>query len=593
MNNSKLSRAFLRENYLHLGRPKGAVEFLGSDELDVDASTLFEVLSNTSKINKAIGLSKRYESENEGKKIVTTKVLGKEAQWEEHPWQWEWGKFMVSRRKYLKGPLKEEYSVIYIQQLENGSRCRYYFYYLSTPKNLAVKLVYKFGFPHVFKQMKESIQGLCVGAEMNARPSKQYLSKELIKQKLSGTCVSEDIVDKMSELVAFSEDDELDKIQLPRLERDWRTSLNELLDAFLIASKKGVTKLNWEVLCPHCQGSRFTTHNLDKLLTEYSCEACRIEFSLTNINLIDTVFTVDQELRPIQSYNYCAGEPHRKPHILLALRLSPGQRFQPLIELNVGSYRLRTLELPGSAEVEVAPGAGETLNWDVSSSVLNMRCSPDAELFLTNSSQESVFLILEKVQKPQFYLSPLKVFNSKHFKNHYSEQKLGSGVQLALPEQVIVFSDIVGSTEFYSKNGDINAYKQVRKHFEILEETVEELNGVVIKTIGDAVMFTLLSESDYFLALKTINERIAQSGDIGFRLRYSIHSGPVIGVNHNKGIDYFGAIVNECAKLQAIADGDEVAMSEKLAKQITRLHPDLKLSERKYLGKKTGLVAKL
>lgn len=48
------------------------------------------------------------------------------------------------------------------------------------------------------------------------------------------------------------------------------------------------------------------------------------------------------------------------------------------------------------------------------------------------------------------------------------------------------------------------------------------------------------------------------------KLHFSLHSGPVIAVNHNTGIDYFGNTVNLSAKLQAISNANEISISEKI-----------------------------
>ena len=52
----------------------------------------------------------------------------------------------------------------------------------------------------------------------------------------------------------------------------------------------------------------------------------------------------------------------------------------------------------------------------------------------------------------------------------------------------MLFTDLKGSTELYSRMGDMRAYSLVGEHFGLLREVVAARGGAVVKTIGDAVM---------------------------------------------------------------------------------------------------------
>ena len=50
--------------------------------------------------------------------------------------------------------------------------------------------------------------------------------------------------------------------------------------------------------------------------------------------------------------------------------------------------------------------------------------------------------------------------------------------------------------------------------------------------------------------------------DTPIRLRISLNTGPCIAVRLNSNADFFGGTVNVAAKLQALAEGHQIAMSE-------------------------------
>ena len=85
----------------------------------------------------------------------------------------------------------------------------------------------------------------------------------------------------------------------------------------------------------------------------------------------------------------------------------------------------------------------------------------------------------------------------------------------------------------------------------------------MVKTIGDAVMATFVDPVDAVRASQQIHQAFhPRREDTPIRLRISLNTGPCIAVRLNANVDYFGDTVNIAAKLQALAEGWQVAMSE-------------------------------
>jgi class 3 adenylate cyclase len=150
----------------------------------------------------------------------------------------------------------------------------------------------------------------------------------------------------------------------------------------------------------------------------------------------------------------------------------------------------------------------------------------------------------------------------QEFRDLFSEEYLGTDVQLAIGEQTILFTDMVGSTALYASRGDPAAFVEVRKHFADVFALIAEHRGAVVKTIGDAAMGAFNDPLDAVRCARAIHDRFPPNCTHSVaRLRISLNTGPCIAVKLNANIDYFGGTVNVAAKLQSRAESWQIAMA--------------------------------
>ena len=136
-------------------------------------------------------------------------------------------------------------------------------------------------------------------------------------------------------------------------------------------------------------------------------------------------------------------------------------------------------------------------------------------------------------------------------------------------EVSVLFTDIKGSTTFFETRGDLEGRAMVQTHNDLLFPIIERHGGSVIKTIGDAIMATFQAPQD---AVETsvdmqraldAHNRKASPGD-----RISVR----IGINHGKGLvektDVYGDVVNVAARVESLADGGEVLVTESVYKAV-------------------------
>mmetsp|Transcript_3341 Transcript_3341/g.3741 ORF Transcript_3341/g.3741 Transcript_3341/m.3741 type:complete len:201 (-) Transcript_3341:13-615(-) len=138
---------------------------------------------------------------------------------------------------------------------------------------------------------------------------------------------------------------------------------------------------------------------------------------------------------------------------------------------------------------------------------------------------------------------------------------------LEIQNVVLVFTDIVGSTDMYNTLGNWEALDIVKKHFEVLFCAFSRW-GRVVKTIGDAVMAAFATGSAAIEAVAEamieVGQECKRSDGKPFKIRVGMHAGPAVVVPLNGINDYFGSTVNHAARIESKADPEECLISESL-----------------------------
>jgi class 3 adenylate cyclase len=122
-----------------------------------------------------------------------------------------------------------------------------------------------------------------------------------------------------------------------------------------------------------------------------------------------------------------------------------------------------------------------------------------------------------------------------------------------------LFTDIEGSTRMWERSPQA-MQAALARHDEILRRAVEEHDGYVFKTIGDALCCAFLTAPDALEAALDaqrllLKERWGESGPL--RVRMALHMGAV----EERDGDYYGRPLNRVARLLSAAHGGQVLLS--------------------------------
>lgn len=128
----------------------------------------------------------------------------------------------------------------------------------------------------------------------------------------------------------------------------------------------------------------------------------------------------------------------------------------------------------------------------------------------------------------------------------------------------VLFTDIVGSTDFFKTYGDIEGKKMLQRHYDIATSIISRFNGKTIKFIGDSIMAAFSDpkkalHAAIFIQQKTqLHNKKENFSPINTKI--GIHYGNVIIENN----DIYGDIVNVASKLTNLTPGGEIYISKEV-----------------------------
>lgn len=546
------------------------VERLWVFEVPGTPEALWPHLSDTSRLNKALGTAEMTFVEIDGKRCGSARPGGVRHEWVEVPWNWVANQWLACLRIYERGFMKAMYAIHRVEPCAAGTRV--YLYYGAIPRGAFGSAALRLGFPTLEKAYKRVVPALAKQLA-EARPVVFELPKPALtddalarlatiraqlvdKEALDAACV-----DALIAHVRDGDDQDLHRIQIRACARAWKLPEQEMLRVALHATRAGLLALSWDTVCPHCRGVRDENATLAQLQASSHCDACEVDFTTDTPESVEITFRVHSSIREVADVVYCSAEPAKKDHIRVQRVLAPGEATTVEPHLAPGRYTVWGGHR-GGWFLDIDDDGPDTVTWAEHPEGTVIRGSPRARVELANDAGEVERFTIEEARWKDHALRAAHLLSFQEFRDLFSEDYIGADVRLGVGEQTVLFTDVVGSTAFYAAKGDPGAFVEIKRHFDEVFAIVAAHRGAVIKTIGDAVMATFTNPIDAVRASAAIHRAFHPSrADTPIRLRISLNTGPCIAVRLNANADFFGGTVNVAAKLQALAESYQIAMS--------------------------------
>jgi hypothetical protein len=557
------------------------VNYFYNYNIKMSPDELWPLVSDTSEINRLLGLHKMTFEEKNGRLFGKGRMLGFKIEWEEIPWEWESAREMRTTRIYSKGIISYlRAHLILAAADDNSTDLTIYFGWI--PRNFTGYIVLKLADNVTKKKFQEIYKGFQTNKETGitfniTAPSEKYSVStktdtsnidtdklKPIREFLLDHGFESVLIDKLFSYITDSTDEKLYRIRPKNLTDIFGIDVELLISILLYSCKCGLLNLSWDIICPHCRGVREKHEHLWSIEEKSTCDECDIDFSTGGMNIIEVTFSVNPGIKKVDKILYCSAEPAKKPHIILQKTLRRGSTYTysiPDIEKRM-RFRTRGEKKYGMLDV-VKKGSIRNLYWDDLSGTSVIKCSPGSTVFINNNNNEEKQFTIEISEDDQSALRPSDLFNFHEFREIFSDETLAYGISIDIGIQNILFIDIVGSTEHYKNVGDTEAFKTIRKYFVKVSDISQLYRGVIVKTIGDAVMLSFQNPVDALkCAIKLISVIDGSDKDVPLACRISINRGSCLAVNLNTFIDYFGQTVNVVSKLQKFTGAGEISLTE-------------------------------
>ena len=548
-------------------------------ELPHAREAVWPVLAKTDWLNRAVGLPPvTYEVRPlpEGGSHVTAraKVFGMKVAWQEFPFEWTEPKFYQVRRIFHSGPLAE--GVMGLRLRETATGCAIEIFAHFIPRNtLGTFFARHILGPKTMRDMRGLLRHVgkyLAGQQPVVMPklpvatvNQGVLANGL--KKLRAENLPEPLVGRLREFLTTAPDAGLSHIRPFTVARQWNAERWEVLRLFLHATRAGLLNLSWEVLCPNCRSTRLPRNSdLKKLARVAHCDVCNIKFDAEFDKSVELKFSVNPSLRPCDEQIFCLVGPGGKPHIVSQINLAAGQEREWDVPALTRNLRLRSLQVqepatlpPADMEITCRPARFEL-------SVAPAK-SANPVVRVLNPNPFAVQLALEAGAWDDDILTASLVTNWQEFRDLFATEVISPTEQIVVGSQVILFTDLRGSTALYSRIGDAPAYVLVREHFEILHDIVSAQHGTVVKTIGDAIMATFSNLTEALAAVRQMHAQLSRAAagkSTRLQLKSALHIGSCLAVNANDRLDFFGSNVNLAARLVEQGRGDDLVVTDEI-----------------------------
>ena len=374
---------------------------------------------------------------------------------------------------------------------------------------------------------------------------------------------SGEIVARLCDFVRRAPAQEVGRIRARAFARRHRFDHRDVLRACLYGAKLGLFVMLWDVICPSCRIPSNIVESLEALRAHDHCDACDLDFELDFARSVEIIFRVAPDLRPSELGTFCIGGPGHTPHVVLQIRLDPGERFEVDLMLDEGDYRVVGRHLPvswgfsvrrGAAlrhwelSVTAGPGRAESASPDPSEDTPVMSAVPRTQrvidagrqrIVLCNDTDAELVARIEREGERVDAITAAEAAATPAFRELFPSEVLAPGHLISIGRVSLLLAD----ADVWNADDEPSAFARLTELARVVGDTVQRGGGTVIKIHGEGVMAAFNSAEDAARAALELVQ--SQPAD----LRAAVHSGPAMVTSINDRLDYFGRVVRQTDEL--------------------------------------------
>lgn len=137
----------------------------------------------------------------------------------------------------------------------------------------------------------------------------------------------------------------------------------------------------------------------------------------------------------------------------------------------------------------------------------------------------------------------------------------------------LVFCDVVASTRLIAREGDLVASMIFRDFFEHTGRLGEEHHCLMIKFLGDGFLAAFENIGSAMPFVLSVQQLLSENPSLAGRqlaFKFSVHYGEVLYIETSYGPEVLGGDVNVAARLNELAEPDQIAVSQAALERMPR-----------------------
>ena len=547
---------------------------------DKPPEVIWPFVADTARINELVGspvyqVDEHADADGRIRRIATAGVGPLKVKWEEGFGEWQENRRIVQTRDFVGGPIRHFQAGAELYPEGSGSRL----VFMADIECVGVLgLLAKLSGMIAREGDKRlaAVERLIAESDMpdhipggTAREAVKPAARRrlaVLITELDRDPASHGLASKLAAFLLHAPIVALRAIRPLTMARFWHATPDDSVELFLAAQRLGILALGWDLLCPRCRGAKSSVKHLHELPEGAHCSSCNIDYRRDFTRNVELTFHPEPWLRPLPKGELCLLGQGSAPHIKFQAEVMAGTQRKFALTLPPGAYRFRTVEAGAEADTMIGDDQFIPEITAKGSDIGLTRPGHKNECVIHNDTNRPLFFVVEERDWAKDALTGETVIAMPAFRRLCPEQLLRPGDEVEIGRVAVLFTDLQGSTKLYDELGDASAYRLVRDHFAFLSERVERHHGVIVKTVGDAVMAAFNDPADAVRAVLSIQDEVESFNrgrkHSGIILKLGLHLGSCIAVTVGGALDYFGSAVNTASRLEHQCRGGEVIISE-------------------------------
>ena len=561
-------------------------------QLDSDPAELWPHVSNTERVNAAVGLPPveyvtRRDERGVKHRFGSFKLGWTRLSWEEHPFEWIEGRRFSILREFENGPFQWFVSTVeLIPRPEGGSLLRHSVRIATHGligrliAHIEVNIKGRKPLDRVYRRIDDVVSGKLKASTVTdpftpVPSSATKLRRKLdnFRSRFEGKVSDQNCLERFLDLLAESPAQDLARIRPRAVARQLDVNADQLTILCLEACHAGLLELHWDILCPTCRVAAAVKDSLNEIDRHANCEACEHDFDVDFTSAVEMIFRVHPDLRQADLKTYCVGGPEHAPHVIAQIQVAAGETFEFDLNLDPGSYVLRGSQLPYTIGIAVDGSAGTNrsvvLLRPEQTSRRAIRIHGERQLLtLVNEYSHEILIRLERTTTRKDVVTAAEALQLPLFRQLFPSEVVTRDRLSSMSTCTLIALRITNVLDLFTDLGDAATANCLQQTMACCRTTIEAQGGVLIKEQDDRLLASFTQAQPGLLAALELDETLSatcSTNNTTPAVQIALHRGVAMSTSMNGKLDFFGRSVAVVSAMLDLPEKHRLLVSQDLA----------------------------